>query len=157
MTTPYVTEQDLKDRFGEAEVAMLAEAGANAVARALSDASEEAESYVAMNYTPPLPNIPAPLKAAAADIARFRLYKDKAPEDVKFRYEQAVKWLVRLADGKVKLTFDPSLTPEEKEEVITPAEAAVVGHATGGVFSTSVFDTMPLNDPELSPTRIIEF
>jgi Mu-like prophage protein gp36 len=157
MATVYVTEQDLKDRFGDSEVGLLAELGPSVVAKALADASEEAESYVAVNYTPPLPNIPAPLRAAAADIARYRLYKDRSTEEVKYRYEKAVEWLVRLSKGTVKLTFDPALTVEEKAEVVTPAEAAVVGHATGGIFSSSVFDTMPLSDPELSPTRSTEF
>lgn len=151
METPYITAANMTDRFGTAEMTLLAEAGGSTVERACSDASEEAESYVAMQYASPLPNIPSPLVSATCDIARYRLYKDRAPEQVKTRYEAAIKWLSQLACNKVKLTFNPALTADEVEAVNTPVMAAAVGHASGGVFSSSVFDTMPDMDPELRP------
>lgn len=152
MSTTYITVADLTDRFGEEEIALLAEAGGdNAVDMAISDASEEAESYVAVNYTAPLPNIPAPLKSAVADIARFRLYKDRATEDVKYRYEAAIKWLVRLADDKVKLTFSPALTTEQEEAIVTPSDVAQIGLANGGIFSDELFTAMPGADIDLIP------
>lgn len=55
---------------------------------------------MAVRYTVPLPSVPAPLKVAVCDIARFRLYKDRPTDEVKYRYEQAVKWLKALARGE---------------------------------------------------------
>lgn len=150
----YITENDMLARFGEPEMELLATIGDDVIARALQDASEEAESYVAVNYTPPLPNIPAPLKAATCDIARYRLYKDRATEQVKERYEQAIKWLVRLAEGKVKLTFSPALTQEQAETTLTPAVAPAVASASGGVFGDAAFGRMLGAAPDIQPTDI---
>lgn len=138
--TLYASEDDMVARFGADEMSNLAEG--SDVIQALRDATEEAQSYVSVRYAPPLPNIPAPLVFATCDIARFRLYKDRATEEVKYRYERTIKWLERMADGKAVLTFNPALTPEEVEVVekpVTPVGAA----ATQGVFGDDALSLMP--------------
>jgi phage gp36-like protein len=142
----YATRSDMTLRYGEAEIASLEDAdnvgaGDEAVtARALEDASEEVDSYVAVRYQTPLPSVPAPLARAACDIARFRLYKDRPTEEVKYRYERSVKWLEHLAAGKVLLTFLPLLTPEQtlQNTPVTP----VATHYDGGVFSDAALSKM---------------
>jgi phage gp36-like protein len=136
----YATEADMVARFGADEMSMLAEG--SDVIQALRDASEEAQSYTAVRYTPPLPNVPAPLVSATCDIARYRLYKDRATEQVKERYEAQIKWLTRLADGKAVLTFSPALTPEQAEVIEKPV-APSSGMATQGVFGDDVLGMMP--------------
>ena len=136
----YATEDDMVARFGAEEMSDLS--SMSDLVQALRDASEEAQSYVAVRYHPPLPNVPAPLVSATCDIARYRMYKDRATEQVKERYEAQVKWLTRVSDGKAVLTFNPSLTPEQAEVIeapVTPVGAA----ATQGVFGDDVFARMP--------------
>jgi phage gp36-like protein len=136
----YAVRQDLLDRFGAQELSALEGVGLPGVITAevaLNDATEEVDSYLSVRYTKPLPSIPAPLKRAACDIARFRLYKDRPTEEVTYRYERSVKWLEQLAAGKVVLVFDPALLPEEKEVLskpITPQSA----HYAGGAFGDEV-------------------
>lgn len=143
----YATRSDMTLRYGEAEIASLEDAdntGAGneeVTARALLDAQEEADSYVAVRYSTPLPSVPAPLARATCDIARFRLYKDRPTEEVKYRYERSVKWLEQLAAGKVLLTFIPTLTSAQAAEITMPV-SPVSAHYAEGVFSDAALDKM---------------
>lgn len=107
---PYIDAQDLITRFGEDELTQLAPNTAgdgydsNTVAQACEDASGEIDGYVAAaGY--PVPLIPAPriVLAYAADIARYRLYDEHAPEQIRKRYEDAVKFLRAVSHGEVML------------------------------------------------------
>ncbi len=143
----YATRSDMVLRYGEAEIASLEDAdntgtGSEEVtAQALTDAQEEADSYVAVRYAIPLQSAPAPLARATCDIARFRLYKDRPTEEVKYRYESSVKWLEQLAAGKVLLTFTPALTDAQVAELTTPV-TPVSAHYEGGVFSDTALGRM---------------
>lgn len=139
----YATRLDLESRFSVDEVLMLEQVvGAGGVTQALQDAAEEADSYVAVRYTIPMPSIPAPLKVAVCDIARFRLYKDRPTEEVKYRYEQAIKWLVALSLGKAALVFSPALTPDEEDAIVSPV-TPVAGRIVSGVFNDNLLQFMP--------------
>lgn len=139
----YATRIDLESRFSTDEVTVLEQTvGAGGVERALQDAAEEADSYVAVRYTVPLPSVPAPLKVAVCDIARFRLYKDRPTEEVKYRYEQAVKWLKSVARGEATLTFTPRLSPEEEANIVSPV-TPVAGIIKTGVFNDDILQYMP--------------
>lgn len=152
----FATRADLVRRFGEQEIASLEDpdntgsADAKVSAEALDDASEEANSYVAVRYVLPLPNVPAPLSRTCCDIARYRLYKDRPTEEVKYRYENAIKWLKDLAAGKVLLTFDPALTPPQVEDLTKPALPTGAKY-DGGVFNDATMGMMP------DPTRGTSF
>lgn len=107
---PYCTQADLIERFGEAELLALArdETGTAidtaVVERACDDASGEIDGYVsAAGYTVPLATVTRIITAYACDIARYRLYDEHASEQVQKRYDDAVKFLVRVANGTVKL------------------------------------------------------
>lgn len=107
---PYCTQADLIERFGEAELLALArdETGTAidtaVVERACDDASGEIDGYVsAAGYTVPLVNVTRIITAYACDIARYRLYDELASEQVQKRYDDAVKFLVRVSRGEVKL------------------------------------------------------
>jgi phage gp36-like protein len=144
----YATRADLAKRFGERETALLEDPDNSGVPSsavsisALADASDEADSYVSVRFTLPLPSIPQPLVRAVCDIARFRLYKDRPTDEVTYRYERTIKWLEQLATGKVMLTFAPALTPQQVDTVakpVTPQSA----HYAGGVFSDANLDRLP--------------
>lgn len=151
----YASKADMIASFGSDELDSLLEgneaAQDAAIARSLLDASEEADSYITMVYSPPFPNIPRPLTSAVCDIARFRLYKDRPTENVKYRYEQAIKWLVLVSTGKARLTFDP--VPEEPVVELPLAPAAVGGQARCGVFSDRVFALQPTVSEFVAATR----
>jgi phage gp36-like protein len=142
----YATRQDLEARFGADEIANLEamQTVTGALEEALQDASEEIDSYVAVAYDLPLPNIPATLKRVACNIARYRLYFQRPTEEVDKRYEAEVNFLKRIADGKAVLNIQ-----NEQNEVIeekpkrNPKSIPIGTSYTGGVFSDEQLNKMP--------------
>ena len=108
---PYATRQDMIDRFSEAELIQLTDKGAvradrivDAVLdRALDDASAEIDGYLAGRYALPLSPVPANLPLLCCDIARYRLQHVEAGEQVRARYDAAVKFLTKVATGEIQL------------------------------------------------------
>lgn len=132
----YATQQDLIDRFGEAELIELTDRAdpptgqidATVVAGALGDADELVNSYVAKRYDLPLVAVPAALTRVAADLARFFLHKDDPSDTVEKAYQAALKFLGDVAQGKAVLDVagsEPSSAP-----------AGVSHSAPGRVFTT---------------------
>ena len=109
----YAELTDLVDRFGLMEVTQVTDraeppAGEpdQAVAdKALADAAAEIDVYVGAAYTLPLPSVPEVLKRICCDIARYRLWEDRATDEIRRRYEDAVKLLDRISKGSVSLGF----------------------------------------------------
>ncbi|QDL55305.1 gp436 family protein [Rhodoferax aquaticus] len=103
----YATQADMTERFGAVELAQITDRtngtviDATVLARALSDADAEVDSYLAKRYSLPLASTPVVLVRMAADIARYRLYDDGVPDTVRQRYEDAVSLLKRMASGDV--------------------------------------------------------
>lgn len=132
---PYVTQQQLIDRFGEGELIQLtdrANAGAinaQVLAQAITDAGAEIDGYIASRY--PVPSNPAPaiLTLYCGDIVRYRLYDDAATEEVRRRYEDAVKFMRLVADGKVRLGADAPATVGGAEMA---TDGRVFGRDQGG-------------------------
>lgn len=109
------------------------------VREALTDASNEIDSYLAGRYPNPLPTVPTAIERAACDIARYFLYKDAPTEHVSTRYKEVIAWLRDVARGLVVLVFDPPLTPVEVVVLGLP----VSGVNTGGVFSDARLSFQP--------------
>ncbi len=105
----YCTKKDLTDRFGIDELVEITDT--NNVGdiddvklnQAIADAGAEIEGYVAGRYSLPLTIVPPVLKMYACDITRYKLYDDRVTEQVEKRYNDAMKYLMRLAEGKVTL------------------------------------------------------
>lgn len=116
---PYIDQQQLVTRFGEAELQALAPDGqggidADTVARACVDAAGEIDArLVAAGYTTPLNPVPSVVTAHAADIARYRLYDEHATEVVIARYQHAIKFLRDVARGEVMLGSNDEPTAPE--------------------------------------------
>lgn len=106
---PYATQSDMTDRFGAVELAQLTDRDnglvidATVLGRALADADAEIDAYLATRYQLPLASVPPVLARMAADVARYRLYDDRATDAVRTRYEDAVALLKRMASGDVQL------------------------------------------------------
>ncbi|MBL1321514.1 MAG: DUF1320 domain-containing protein [Methylophaga sp.] len=105
----YCTQQNLIDRYGNQELLLIIDRDQDGtldsaiIDLAIADAAAEIDSYLATVYTLPLSSTPAVLTIYACDIARYRLYDDRTTDEVKDRYEKAIKWLTKVAEGKVTL------------------------------------------------------
>lgn len=108
---PYATVEDITHRYGEQGLYTMAEqdnddtVDTTAVEKALSDASGLMDSYLSTQYTLPLMEAPDLLKRLCADIAVYWLSQDGGgtTEEKRQRYEDAMEWLERLAQGKAQL------------------------------------------------------
>lgn len=123
----YATQAQMIDRFGQAELIQLTDrdgaTGAIVAAvldAALLDADEEVDSYLRGVRTLPLTSpIPERLVRVAADLARYHLYDDHAPEGVRTRYQDGVRWLRDVATGKASLGEVDAVAPETGRLVIS--------------------------------------
>lgn len=124
---PYCATADFITTFGEQEavaVTNLYTPGAIAIdeanlEQALTDASALIDGYIQGRVTLPLEDdrIPATLKACCADIARYRLDRNRCREEVRIRYEDWISWLKDVSKGVVNLGFDSQLPPESPTSV----------------------------------------
>ena len=101
----YATIADLEAAFGAAELTQLTAGQPHTATlqRALDDAAAEVSAYLATRYTLPLDPVPVLLRNLACDVARYRLWRHAASEEVRTRYEDARRLLEQLAAGKVWL------------------------------------------------------
>jgi phage gp36-like protein len=113
----YATPADLIARYGEPELIDLTDRGpvatgavVPAVAEAaIHDACGEVDAYLGVRYSVPVTApLPVQLVAVTCDIARYRLHDDRPTEDVRKRYEDAVRWLRDVSRGGAVL---PSAAP----------------------------------------------
>jgi phage gp36-like protein len=106
---PYATQNDLVTRFGAAELVELTDRqntgapNAASVAAALSDAGALVDGYLVARYAVPVTPTPELLRRLEADIARYMLWGSAATEAVRTVYEDALKLLRDLADGRAAL------------------------------------------------------
>ena len=119
----YATVEDIINRYGENFLYTIADRDnddtldTTAVDSALSDASGLMNSYLSTRYTLPLVDFPDLLKRLCTDIAVYWLAEDGGgtTEEKRQRYEDALQWLGRIANGKAELNIidsdDESDTP----------------------------------------------
>lgn len=108
---PYATQADLEARYGVDELVKLTDraeppagvADGETVARALADASNLIDGYLAGRYTLPLSAVPALVATWCAQIARYLLHVHGAPERVEADYRDAIAQLRDVAAGKLTL------------------------------------------------------
>jgi phage gp36-like protein len=126
----YVSTQGIINAYGEEKVTLLAdknddgEADLTCVVRAIAFAEGLVDSYLGVVYDLPLPGIvdmtepesntyvPGVLPGYVADIALYRLAADhdKLTKELRQRYEDALAWLQRVADGGLSIGL-PDPTP----------------------------------------------
>ena len=141
MGAAYCTQADLEADVGAAQFLVLADrdcdgaADPGAVETAISRASEEAESYVVGRYRLPLTaDQAAALRTHVISMALYRLAGSPATEtdQLRTRYEDAVKWLTRLSEGKVSLGR-PGRTPRPSTPVMASSAPRRWGRAEMGL------------------------
>lgn len=109
----YCTQQDIIDRYGEDELIVAAdrdsdgEADEDIVLKGLEDASEEIDTYLGGRYSLPLSPAPGILKRLCVDMALYHMSSPPSITDEKRRrYEDAIKLLTKISEGKVTLGSD---------------------------------------------------
>ncbi|MCU4418938.1 gp436 family protein [Acinetobacter bereziniae] len=140
----YATEEDMIKRFGNEVENLKAMLPEGAIAEALQDATEEIDSYVAVKYSLPLPNIPSTLQRIACNIARYRLYFQQPTDEVENRYKAEIEFLKRIADGKAVLNIlnqENEVTEEKPKN--SPATMPIGTTYRGCVFADDILNRMP--------------
>lgn len=123
----YATSLDMEDYFGSEEVLIAFDRDGDgavdpdAMASALTAAQEEIDSYVAVRYSVPVSPVPGVLVRVACDLAMYHASIGQASmsEDKQTRYDQRVKWLTKLAAGKVSLGNVEELATAKDNAVIS--------------------------------------
>ena len=109
---PYATQADIVTLYGEQELLLLADRNRDGVpdpdvvAAALADAAEEIDGYLSAQYDLPLDEARSrPLRRIAVDIACYRMANvdSLATGERRARYRDAVRYLERVSEGKVRL------------------------------------------------------
>ncbi len=110
----YATQQNMIDRFSQKELIELtdrAEPATGAIVaavmdRALADADAEINGHLSAKFTLPLDPVPTVMERIACDIARYYLYDDRVTEQVRDRYNNAVKFLKGVVSGEISVGVD---------------------------------------------------
>ncbi len=142
----YATRADMEARFGVNEISNLKvmQTLENAIEQALQDAAEEIDSYVAVKYQLPLPEVPSTLKRIACNIARYRLYFQLPTEEVENRYKAEIDFLKRIADGRATLNILNTQNQVTNEKPVqTPSTMPIGTSYVGGVFGDDTLNKMP--------------
>lgn len=117
----YATISDIIDRYSEEQLLLAFDrdgdgevdendAEESVADKALSDASEEIDGYLAGRYSLPLSTVPKILTFFCVDIAIYKGSVETAvSEEKRKRYDDAIKFLGLVAQGKIQLfASDPS-------------------------------------------------
>ncbi len=123
----YATQDDITTLYSEDALYVADRDGdgvadASAIARALTSASGEIDSFLGVRYTLPLPvqegeAAPDLLVQFCVDIAIYRLAlaRDVLSEEHRRRYEDTIKHLQKIADGKATLNLAGPVDPDTGE------------------------------------------
>ena len=112
---PYATQQNMIDRFGQQELTELTDRSssgaidAEVLARCLADADADINVRLSVRYTLPLTAVPEVLVRIACDITRYYLYDDRVTDQVKARFDNAIKLLDAVAAGKASIGVNAAL------------------------------------------------
>ena len=124
----YITRAEFERRYGEAELADLTEE--NAFNAASADADALIDGYLASRYTLPLSVVPSLVESWAADVLRFKLWDERAPEEVRTRYDDVLEQLKLLSQGLIAL-------PPGADGTKPAGGLAVGGYSNDRVFTQS--------------------
>lgn len=128
---PYATVTDMQNRYPDRDLIAISDPNNAAIqdgpiAQALSDASVEIDGYLESRFKLPLTDPPAVLNLHCCTIAMYRLQSLRPLhdlEDARKRYEDVLKFLQKVADGKLTLglSVDSQEPPIANPSVMTAA------------------------------------
>ena len=130
----YATQDDIITLYSEDALYVADREGdgvvdADAVARALTSAAGEIDSYIGVRYSLPLEAAPELLKQFCVEVAIYRLAlsRDVLSEEHRRRYEDTIKHLDKIAKGTASLNLPGSVDPETGEATQTSPRPIVAG------------------------------
>ncbi len=137
----YCTEADLLARFGEQELIELTDmddrgiVDSAKITAAINDASAQIDAYLASRYQLPLSNVPTELKQHCCHIARFNLYRNGAPDDVKENRNNALGFIKDVAKGIASLgVSDSSAQASTTDAVFMESDGLTFGRKNSTGF-----------------------
>jgi phage gp36-like protein len=138
----YGTVADMVNRFSEAEIVQLTDRhlprtglmDEAVVGQALADARAEIDVYLSNRYALPIDPVPPVLVRVVCDIARYRLYDDAAPEEVRSRYTDALTLLRDLARGTASLGHAGVVEPNGQVQSVERPPRVFGRGAQGGLL-----------------------
>jgi phage gp36-like protein len=139
----YCTQDDLTQRYGEDEV-LLWQTDRNGdgspddgvIEQAIADAVGLIDAYIGKRVALPLPSVPDSLRQAACSIVRYRINAENATDRIRADYDDAMRFLRDLADGRASL----GLIEEEEAAVTAPG---MVVKSRPRIFTDSLLARMP--------------
>ena len=140
----YATVADMSNRYPARDLIAISDPNnvsiQNAViTQALGDASLEIDSYIESRCSLPLSDPPAILTLHCCTIAMYRLQSLRPLhdlEDARKRYDDAIKFLTKVADGKLTL----GLSADSAEPIQAPASVITTSDDPAGAEPRRVFD-----------------
>lgn len=141
----YATRDDMVKRYSLNEISQLERylMGDESVEAAIADAGSIIDGWIGAKYTIPLEYPPDNIKIFVCDIARYLLWKSKASEEVRRRYEDALSYLKGVSKGTNVLLVKNPTTEEVKPAAKSPVTMPIGTTYRGGVFSDDVLNQMP--------------
>ena len=141
----YATRDDMVKRYSLTEVSQLERylTGGESVDAAIADAGSIIDGWVGAKYAVPLEYPPDNIKIFVCDIARYLLWKSKASEEVRRRYDDAMSYLKGVSKGTNVLLVKNPTTQEVKPAAKSPTAMPMGTTYRGGVFSDDVLNKMP--------------
>ncbi|MGQ0622764.1 MAG: gp436 family protein [Panacagrimonas sp.] len=137
----YFVRQDYIDRHGEQELIQLTDRDSDGLddsatlASAIADADNEIDAYVGARYALPLATVPALLKRISRDLVRYNLFDQRAPEEVRLRYQAAIKLLIGIRSGDISLGLPEASVPAGGEiiggEILVNNQDRIFGRGRG--------------------------
>jgi phage gp36-like protein len=124
MTTPYITQQDLYDLFGQTDIDNAVSDTEVALASIIATTCDEVDAYVSqVSALPPTAKALSMVKQSVADLVRFRLYRDAASELIRSRADDSIKFLTAIATRKIAI--DIAETPDIADDPDTPEDESL--------------------------------
>jgi phage gp36-like protein len=141
----YCTEEDILKLLPEAQLLRLTDdentgsVNDERVTEAIDSAANEIDTYLGSRYELPLSSTPPILLKMNVDIAIYNLYsrvKEQTPETRKDRYDNAIKFLKNVAEGKISLGTQPPPDPPDEDNYEGKSQVSV---------RTKVFDSTTMD------------
>lgn len=141
----YLSVQEFIARVGEKQAIELTDRENvyqvnTAVAEvALADATACIDGYLCARYTVPLVDVPLNIKRICCDITRFYLSsmsETRSTDEIKERFEMAIKQLEKLSAGDNSLGLDPGTG----EEIATEDDTILFSNSGNRIFSRDIED-----------------
>jgi len=126
----YVTKAALIELYGETDLVRLTDRANSppttidddVLDRAIADAESFADTYLRARYTLPLAEVPAVLTRQVGAVTWWHLKgPNRAGEDDRQAYEDAMRWLEKVADGKAVLV------ESDGDQIAGKADVQIVG------------------------------